>query len=104
MAIDVSLPQGKDYLLKGRESIKMKLRIGDYLNDEFFQTYTKFESLGEFVYFSPYTDDELVADNKLFETYDMDRYIELTTQFSSYAEMFSFAVESKLDKMLGSGD
>ena len=102
MAIDVSLPKGMDFLLKDYDSVQMDLRIGDYLTDDFFKTYTNFDSFGEFIYFSPYTDEELTANSKLFETYDMDRYIELTTQFHSYAEMFKFAVESTLENLVES--
>ena len=97
MAIDVMVPASMNFLLKDKDNIKMNVRIGDYLTDEFFQTYTKFTSLYEFIYFSPYTDDELFENSKLYETKDMDRYIELTTQFHSYAEMFGFAVEIALE-------
>ena len=99
MAIDVRVPKELQYLLK-HNNTKVTLRIGNYLTDEFFQTYTNFKSFGEFIYFSPYTDEELTKDSKLFETPDMDRYIELTTQFSSYAKMFGFAVETKLQNMV----
>ena len=104
VAIDVSVPLGMNKLLKGQKEIPINVRIGDYLTDEFFKTYTKFESFGEFIYFSPYTDEQLTKDSKLFETYDMDRYIELTTQFHSYAEMFSFAVDLELEKIVELGD
>ena len=100
MAIDVNLPMGMDFLLKGHDNVQLELRIGDYLTDEFFKTYTNFESFGEFIYFSPYTDAELTINSKLFETYDMNRYIELTTQFHSYSEMFKGAVESALENLI----
>ena len=104
MGIDVSLPMGMDFLLKGHDNVQIDLRIGDYLTDDFFTTYTNFDSFGEFIYFSPYTDKELTANSKLFETYDMNRYIELTTQFHSYAEMFKFAVESSLEHLVERDD
>ena len=104
MSIDVSLPMGMDVLLKGHDNVQIDLRIGDYLTDDFFKTYTNFDSFGEFIYFSPYTDEELTANSKLFETYDMNRYIELTTQFHSYAEMFKFAVESALERLVERND
>lgn len=103
MAIKVAVPIGMEKLLNNRKDIVIDVRIGDYLTDEFFKTYTKFDSYGEFVEFSPYTDQELAKDSKLFETEKMDRYIELTTQFDSYASMFSFAVEIKLEEFVSNG-
>ena len=82
LAINVRVPKELQYLLK-HDNTKVNLKIGNYLTDEFFQTYTDFKSFAEFIYFAPYTDEELTEDSKLFETPDMDRYIELTTQFSS---------------------
>ena len=96
MAIQVGVPKEMEYLLKNRKDIVVDVRIGDYLDDAFLKKYTKFKNYEEFVDFSPYSEEELAADSKLFETEKMDRYIELTTQFHSYAELFSFAVEVKL--------
>lgn len=96
MAINVRVPDEMKALLKGREDVVIDVRIGDYLNTEFLRRYTKFKSYEEFVDFSPYTEEELADDSNLFQTEKMDRYIELTTNFSSYANLFSFAVETKL--------
>lgn len=96
MAIKVRVPDEMKELLKGREDIIIDVRIGDYLNTEFLRRYTKFKSYEEFVDFSPYTEEELADNSDLFQTEKMDRYIELTTNFNSYANLFSFAVETKL--------
>ena len=104
VAIDVVLPPGMEYLLKGRKNLKIDVRIGDYLTDDFFQTFTNFEGFWEFIYFAPYTGEQLDDDPKLYETGDMDRYIELTTQFHSYSEMFGFAVGWALQKVWNEGN
>ncbi len=96
MAINVRVPEEMKVLLKGREDIIIDVRIGDYLNTEFLRQYTKFKSYEEFVDFSPYTEEGLADASDLFQTEKMDRYIELTTNFNSYANLFSFAVETKL--------
>ena len=96
MAIQVGVPKEMEYLLKDRKDIVIDVRIGDYLNTDFLRKYTNFNSYEEFIEFSPYSEDELAADSTLFETEKMNRYIDLTTQFSSYAQLFSFAVEVKL--------
>ncbi|MGN1342561.1 MAG: hypothetical protein ACI4VL_04995 [Bacilli bacterium] len=98
MAIKVAVPKEMESLLKNHTDIIIDVRIGDYLNTNFLRKYTKFKSYEEFVEFSPYTEEELAENSNLFETKEMDRYIELTTGFNSYAELFSFAVQLKLSQ------
>ena len=98
MAINVELPKGIDSLLRGKDNVELEVRMGDYLNTDFLNKYTKFDTYEEFVEFSPYTEEELANNSDLFNTSKMDRYIELTTQFKSFDEMFSFAVSTKLDE------
>ena len=98
MAINVELPKGMDPLLRGKDNVELEVRIGDYLNTEFLNKYTKFNTYEEFIEFSPYTEEELANDSNLFNTSKMNRYIELTTQFDSFELMFSFAVSTKLNE------
>ncbi len=96
MSINVYIPPEMSEILHGRKNVKIKFKIGDFLNDSFFRNYTKFKDASEFIEYSPYTDEELTANSKLFESDKMNRYIELTTQFKDYASMIGFAVREKL--------
>ena len=96
MSINVYIPPEMREILHGRKNVEMKFKIGDFLNDSFFKNYTKFKDASEFIEYSPYTDEELTANLKLFESNKMNRYIELTTQFKDYASMIGFAVREKL--------
>ena len=98
MAINVYLPPELRKILHGRENALIKMKIGDFLNDDFFKEYTKFKSAAEFISFSPYSDEELLKDSKLFESDKMNKYIELTTEFKNYNSMISFAVRKNLEK------
>ena len=96
MPINVYIPPEMSEILHGRDDAKIKIKIGDYITDDFLRKYTNFKDFAEFIEYSPYTDDELTADLKLFESDKMNRYIELTTQFKDYASMIGFAVREKL--------
>ncbi len=96
MAIDVYLPPELREILHGRDNAKLKLKIGDFLDDDFFKKYTKFIDFKEFVDFSPYTDEELTNNTSLLEGGVMSRYIELTTPFKNYKSMIGFAFREKL--------
>ncbi len=98
MAINVYLPPELREILHGRDNATIKLKIGDFLNDDFFKKYTKFKDLKEFVDYSPYTDEELSNDTSLLEDKVMSRYIELTTPFKNYKSMIGFAVRENLKK------
>ena len=84
--------------MKGKDNVELEVRIGDYLNTDFFKKCTRFDSYEEFVEFSPYTEEELVNNSDLFDSPKMNRYIDLTTQFKSFEEMFNFAVTSNLNE------
>lgn len=98
MAINVYIPPEMQEILHGRTNAKIKVTIGDYITDDFLRKYTKFKDFEEFIDFSPYTDDELTADSKLFESDKMNRYIELTTQFKDYGKMLGCAFRDKLEQ------
>lgn len=104
MAITVRLYPELEHILKDRNDIVISERIGDYINDEFFLKYTKFKSYDEFILFSPYTEEELANDSLLFESDKMNRYIELTTPFVNYENMFEFALNHKLLEKVGVTD
>ncbi len=97
MSINVYIPPEMREILHGRDDAKIKIKIGDYITDDFLRKYTKFKDFAEFIEYSPYTDDELTADLKLFESDKMNRYIELTTQFKNFSKMVGCAFRDKLE-------
>lgn len=92
----VGIPPELEDILGDNKIVTTEVRIGDYITDNFLQEYTNFKNYEEFIDFSPYSEEELALDSSLFHTNKMNRYIELTTQFPSFDEMVSFAVEKKL--------
>ena len=98
MAIKIALPQGMEEILKGRNDIVIDVRIGNYINDDFLKNNTVFNSYYDFVKNSPFTDDELAKNSELFQSKEMNDYINKTTNFKDIDDMFSFAMETKLQE------
>jgi len=99
--VNVAVPPNMEKMLKGKDDLKIDVRIGDFLTDDFFRTFTKFESYGEFVHFSPYSDDALLENTDLFDNDDMSRYISLTTDFENFEKLFAFAVQKQFESIGG---
>lgn len=96
MSINVYIPPEMLEILHGRDDAKIKIKIGDYITDDFLRKYTNFKDFAEFIEYSPYTDEELTANSNLFESDKMNRYIELTTQFKNFSKMVGCAFREKL--------
>ena len=52
MSINVYIPLEMREILHGRDDAKIKIKVGDYITDDFLRKYTNFKDFAEFIEYS----------------------------------------------------